>query len=188
MRAVRASSGSAAIVGTGSSKVGMTGHARGRHGPILLPRWREPGNRQPAHVPAGARDVVGPRADPAAARRPLTRREPGRYSAGVGLDALRRLVGCLGRRAGTRVPPAHLGTGARVRLRAPLGSRDRVFIPAGAVGIVLGPDGSGRRASVELDVPRTVVTVPWAWLEALPGPVAEPESPADARHDRGRRR
>ena len=43
-----------------------------------------------------------------------------------------------------------------------------MWIPAGAAGIVVGGDAKARRASVELDKPRTVITVPWAWLEAEP--------------------
>ncbi len=80
----------------------------------------------------------------------------------------RTLGGLLGRlvgRGGPARPPALVAPGARVRLRTPLASGDRVWIPAGAAGIVVGWDTRSRRASVELDTPRTVVTVPWAWLE-----------------------
>jgi hypothetical protein len=47
-----------------------------------------------------------------------------------------------------------------------------VWIPAGASGIVVG--GDARRVSIELDAPRTVVTVPWAWVEAAPAPAPGP--------------
>jgi hypothetical protein len=50
-----------------------------------------------------------------------------------------------------------------------------VWIPAGAAGVVVGWDTPGRRVSVELDAPRTVVTVPWAWVEEEP-PAAEAPS------------
>jgi hypothetical protein len=58
--------------------------------------------------------------------------------------------------------------GARVRLRQPLASSHAVWIPAGASGIVVGWDAPGRRVSLELDTPRSVVTVPWAWVEDEP--------------------
>ncbi len=64
--------------------------------------------------------------------------------------------------------------GARVRLRTPLASSHTVWIPAGAAGIVVGWDTPGRRVSIELDTPRTMVTVPWAWVEE------EPETPPTA--------
>jgi hypothetical protein len=85
------------------------------------------------------------------------------------VDRLRRAAG--GRPAG---PPPHVGPGSRVRLRNPLGSSHRVWIPAGAVGIVVGWDTPGRRVSVELDTPRTVVTVPWSWTEQEPPPAPAP--------------
>jgi hypothetical protein len=68
-------------------------------------------------------------------------------------------------------PPAHVEPGARVRLRQPLATPHKVWIQSGATGIVVGWDTPERRATVELDAPRTVVTVPWSWLEP------EPESP-----------
>jgi hypothetical protein len=69
--------------------------------------------------------------------------------------------------------------GARVRLRTPLASSHRVWIPAGASGIVVGWDTAARRVSVELDAPRTVVTVPWTWVEEAPprAPAAPPAAP-----------
>jgi hypothetical protein len=69
-----------------------------------------------------------------------------------------------------RLPPALIEPGARVRLRTPLATPHKVWIPAGAAGIVVGWDTPGRRVSVELDAPRTVVTVPWSWVEEEPPP------------------
>jgi len=63
----------------------------------------------------------------------------------------------------TRIAP-----GSRVRLRSPLASRHTVWIPAGAAGTVVGGDTAARQVSVELDSPRTVVTVPWSWIEDEP--------------------
>jgi len=80
------------------------------------------------------------------------------------LRALERLFG----RRTTAGPPPRFGLGARVRLRQPLASSHTVWIPAGASGIVVGWDTPGRRVSLELDTPRTVVTVPWAWVEEAP--------------------
>jgi hypothetical protein len=79
------------------------------------------------------------------------------------LQALRRWLG--GRPA---LPPALVAPGARVRLRTPLATSHKVWIPAGAVGIVVGWDTPGRQVTLELDRPRTVVTVPWSWIEAEP--------------------
>ena len=72
-------------------------------------------------------------------------------------------------------PPSIL-PGARVRLRTPLASSHKVWIPAGASGIVVGWDALARRVSIELDAPRTVVTVPRAWVEEAQEP--PPGSPA----------
>ena len=72
---------------------------------------------------------------------------------------------------GPRVPPAHaarIAPGRRVRLRTPLASSHTVWIPAGAAGIVVGGDAGARQVSVELDTPRTVITVPWSWVEDEP--------------------
>jgi hypothetical protein len=69
------------------------------------------------------------------------------------------------------LPPPLIEPGARVRLRTPLASTHRVWVPAGAAGIVVGWDSPARQVSIELDAPRTVITVPWSWIEA------EPESP-----------
>lgn len=87
--------------------------------------------------------------------------------------ALERLLG----RRQAAGPPARLGLGARVRLRQPLASSHTVWIPAGAAGIVVGWDVPGRRVSLELDTPRTVVTVPWAWVEDAPEPPPGPPAP-----------
>jgi hypothetical protein len=65
-----------------------------------------------------------------------------------------------------------------VRLRIPLASSHKVWVPAGASGIVVGWDVSARSVSVELDAPRTVVTVPWTWVEAAPPP--QPAAPPAA--------
>jgi hypothetical protein len=65
-----------------------------------------------------------------------------------------------------------------VRLRTPLASPHKVWVQAGAVGTVIGWDSPGRQVSLELDTPRTVITVPWSWIEAEPEPPpAEPASP-----------
>jgi hypothetical protein len=65
--------------------------------------------------------------------------------------------------------------GARLRLRTPLATPHKVWIPAGVTGIVVGWDTPRRRVSIELDAPRTVVTVPWAWVEEEP-PDPAPEA------------
>ncbi len=90
------------------------------------------------------------------------------------LAALRRLLA--GR---PPLPPPIVAPGARIRLRIPLASPHKVWVPAGAVGTVIGWDAPARQVSVELDTPRTVITVPWGWIEEEPeaAPPA-PESPA----------
>ncbi len=95
--------------------------------------------------------------------------------------SLRDWLGGLGRRLAGRpaVLPSHVEPGSRVRLRNPLASSHRVWIPAGAAGIVVGWDTPGRRVSIELDSPRTVVTVPWSWIEEEPPPGA-PTAPTQA--------
>ncbi len=77
--------------------------------------------------------------------------------------------------------PDHIGPGARVRLTNPLATSQKVWIPEGAAGIVVGWDARARRVSVELDTPRTVVTVPWAWVaeERLPAAASGPGKPAE---------
>jgi hypothetical protein len=79
--------------------------------------------------------------------------------------------------------PARLVFGARVRLRTPIASPHTVHIPAGATGVVVGADARGRQVRVELDSPRTVLTVPGTWLEGEPDPpAADPQAdpPASA--------
>jgi len=93
---------------------------------------------------------------------------------------LARWLGALGRLlpAGKRVgPPAMIEPGARVRLRTPLATTHKVWIPVGATGIVVGWDTPARQVSIELDTPRTVITVPWSWVEEEPPP-GTPEPPA----------
>jgi hypothetical protein len=93
--------------------------------------------------------------------------------------ALTDWLGALRRRFAGRPPalPTLVEPGSRVRLRNPLASTHRVWIPAGAAGIVVGWDAPGRRVSIELDTPRTVVTVPWSWIEAEPPPSAAADPP-----------
>lgn len=71
-------------------------------------------------------------------------------------------------RGGPSAPTSPIAPGRRVRLRTPLASSHTVWIPAGAAGIVVGGDAGARQVSVELDSPRTVVTVPWSWIEDEP--------------------
>jgi hypothetical protein len=90
----------------------------------------------------------------------------------------RDLDGPLGRRPPARPLPRRSGPpqlGQRVLLRQPIASPHRVFIPEGAAGVVIGGDARARQVSVELDAPRTVITVPWAWVEDEP-----PEPPPGA--------
>lgn len=95
------------------------------------------------------------------------------------MDVLGLLRGWLSLGRTTRLPD-HIGPGARVRLRNPLATSQRVWIPEGATGIVVGWDARARRVSVELDTPRTVITVPWAWVEAEPPPAASSGGPKPA--------
>ena len=88
-------------------------------------------------------------------------------ASGSWLATLRRLIG--GR---PPLPPPLVEPGARVRLRTPLASPHKVWVPAGAAGVVIGWDAPARQVSIELDTPRTVITVPWAWIEK------EPDTPA----------
>jgi hypothetical protein len=62
----------------------------------------------------------------------------------------------------------------RVRLTMPIASPHTVWIPAGAPGVVVWGDARARQVRVELDKPRTVVTVPPAWLEDE----GEPDTPS----------
>jgi hypothetical protein len=77
-------------------------------------------------------------------------------------------------RAPTRV---HLGM--RVQLRMPIASPHTTWIPAGAAGVVVGGSAKARQVSVELDSPRTVITVPWSWVEEEREPSAAAK-PAEA--------
>jgi hypothetical protein len=70
--------------------------------------------------------------------------------------------------------PTRVHMGMRVQLRIPIASPHTTWIPAGAAGVVVGGNPKARQASVELDTPRTVITVPWSWIEEEPAP-----SPAD---------
>jgi hypothetical protein len=74
-----------------------------------------------------------------------------------------------------RTTPFTIGT--RCRLVVPIASSHKVWIPEGAVGIVVGGDVRARKVSVELDLPRTVITVPWAWVEEAPDEKPEASVP-----------
>jgi len=74
--------------------------------------------------------------------------------------------------------PTRVHVGMRVQLRIPIASPHTTWIPAGAAGVVVGGDTRARQVSVELDTPRTVITVPWSWVEEEPAP-----SPADGPAD-----
>ena len=76
-------------------------------------------------------------------------------------------------------PPTRVHVGMRVQLRIPIASPHTTWIPAGATGVVVGGDTRARQVSVELDTPRTVITVPWSWLEEEPEP-APGDGPADS--------
>jgi hypothetical protein len=80
-------------------------------------------------------------------------------------------------------PPSRVHVGMRVQLRIPIASPHTTFIPAGATGMVVGGNPKARQVSVELDAPRTVVTVPWSWVEEEPepAPAARPPDPPGAR-------
>jgi hypothetical protein len=64
--------------------------------------------------------------------------------------------------------PKQVYVGMRVLLRIPIASAHTTWIPAGAAGVVVGGDQKARRVSIELDTPRTVITVPWSWVEEEP--------------------
>jgi hypothetical protein len=78
--------------------------------------------------------------------------------------------------------PSRVQVGMRVLLRIPIASPHTTWIPAGASGVVVGGNPKTRQVSVELDTPRTVITVPWSWVEEEPEPT-ESSSPADTRPD-----
>jgi hypothetical protein len=61
----------------------------------------------------------------------------------------------------------------RVLLRMPIASPHTTWIPAGAAGVVVGGNPKARQVSIELDAPRTVITVPWSWVEEEPAPSAK---------------
>lgn len=61
--------------------------------------------------------------------------------------------------------PTRIYLGMRVQLRMPIASPHTTWVPEGAAGIVVGGNLKRRQVSVELDKPRTVITVPWAWVE-----------------------
>lgn len=70
-----------------------------------------------------------------------------------------------------RHPPlTPLAPGTHVRLRVPLTSRRTVWVRAGASGVVVGGEADSRRVTVELNEPRTLITVPRGWLEEEAGP------------------
>jgi hypothetical protein len=64
--------------------------------------------------------------------------------------------------------PTRIYLGMRVQLRMPIASPHTTWIPEGAAGVVVGGNPKRRQVSVELDRPRTVITVPWAWVEEEP--------------------
>jgi hypothetical protein len=80
-------------------------------------------------------------------------------------------------------PPSRVHVGMRVQLRIPIASPHTTYIPAGAVGVVVGGNPKARQVSVELDAPRTVVTVPWSWVEEEPesAKAATPPDPPSIR-------
>jgi hypothetical protein len=72
--------------------------------------------------------------------------------------------------------PTRVHVGMRVQLKIPIASPHTTWIPAGATGIVVGGEARARQVSIELDTPRTVITVPWSWVEEE----QEPAAAADA--------
>jgi hypothetical protein len=83
-------------------------------------------------------------------------------------------------------PPTRVHVGMRVQLRMPIASPHTTWIPTGAAGVVVGGNAKARQVSIELDTPRTVITVPWSWVEEEPepspdpGPTAMPAAPEDS--------
>jgi hypothetical protein len=79
--------------------------------------------------------------------------------------------------------PTRVHVGMRVQLRMPIASPHTTWIPAGAAGVVVGGNPKARQVSIELDTPRTVITVPWSWVEEEPepsttaGPAGTPGAP-----------
>ena len=84
--------------------------------------------------------------------------------------------------------PSRVHVGMRVQLRIPIASPHTTWIQAGATGVVVGGNAKTRQVSIELDAPRTVVTVPWAWVEEEPEPAATPDPPATPPDSNGRPR
>jgi hypothetical protein len=130
-----------------------------------------------AHASGGSR---APRGPPRPRRAALTPTRAAPYRRHVALQDFLRLFWF---RAPNRLPgpprpgwraPARVQVGMRVRLRMPIASPHTTWIPAGAAGIVVGGNPKRRQVSIELDAPRTVVTVPLAWIEE------ERETPPDA--------
>jgi hypothetical protein len=78
--------------------------------------------------------------------------------------------------------PTRVHVGMRVLLRIPIASPHTTWIPAGAAGVVVGGNVKARQVSIELDTPRTVITVPWAWVEEEPAtdPAASTPDPSGA--------
>jgi hypothetical protein len=74
--------------------------------------------------------------------------------------------------------PTRVFVGMRVQLRIPIASPHTTWIPAGAAGVVMGGDPKARQVTIELDTPRTVITVPWNWVEEEPAPTPESAPPA----------
>ena len=72
--------------------------------------------------------------------------------------------------------PARVHVGMRVQLRIPIASPHTTWVPAGATGTVVGGDTKARQVSIELDTPRTVITVPWSWVEEEPEPSTAAET------------
>lgn len=73
--------------------------------------------------------------------------------------------------------PTRVQVGMRVLLRVPIASPHTTWIPEGAAGLVVGGNLKRRQVTVELDAPRTVVTVPWAWVEEEPPSETDPDGP-----------
>ena len=82
--------------------------------------------------------------------------------------------------------PSRVHVGMRVQLRIPIASPHTTWIQAGATGVVVGGNAKTRQVSIELDAPRTVVTVPWTWVEEEPEPAATPDPPATPPDSTGR--
>ena|SRR5262245_34606778 len=75
--------------------------------------------------------------------------------------------------------PKRVHAGMRVQLRMPIASPHTTWIPAGSAGVVVGGDAKARQVSIELDRPRTVITVPWSWVEEEPEPAPDAAPPED---------